>query len=440
MKIKLKNYARQLWLSLLLMVGVAAIAVPELNGTNSGNVAKIGNTEYETLQEAFYVAKNGQTVTLLDDVDATGNMYAGDTRYNLWVKSDITVDGDGHTLTVKGRGIGVKGASGNIDVTFKDLTIENKSSGARCIDTRGKIGSLTLEGVTLSTDGAPSGYTQPLTIGGSQADVATVNITNSTIQTNDAGTAYYAIITFNPVNMTISNSTLKGWACIYAKDPDSSAGSEGSVFTLDNCTLVSNNNNKGESNTFGAIQINDDNVTVNVTNTNITIQNKYDPKQGLACISSIDKDLNPATYTGSKITLGEGNTVTFNNMEGATGSCEYIVNQGDNTFEISGGTFNADPSNYLAEGFKAVESNGTWTVQRISYVAQIGEGENVVKYETLDDAVAAVPDNGAEPTLITILCDVENGNGIKTVAAHPKNVVIDFDGHSYRVGKGLVGS
>lgn len=88
MKIKLKNYARQLWLSLLLLVGVAAIAVPGLNRTNSGGVAKIDGTEYATLQEAVDAATDGQTVTLLDDVDATGNMYAGDTRYNLWVKSD----------------------------------------------------------------------------------------------------------------------------------------------------------------------------------------------------------------------------------------------------------------------------------------------------------------------------------------------------------------
>ena len=46
MKIKLKNYARQLWLSLLLLVGVAAIAVPGLNRTNSGGVAKIDGKEY----------------------------------------------------------------------------------------------------------------------------------------------------------------------------------------------------------------------------------------------------------------------------------------------------------------------------------------------------------------------------------------------------------
>ena len=52
------------------------------------------------------------------------------------------------------------------------------------------------------------------------------------IHTNNDGTAYYAIITFNPVNMTISQSTLKGWACIYAKGPNSSVGSADSVFTV----------------------------------------------------------------------------------------------------------------------------------------------------------------------------------------------------------------
>ena len=73
MKIKL-NYARQLWLSLLLLVGVAAIAVPGLNGTNSGGVAKIGSTEYATLQEAVdaaYADMTGDvTIELIADISA----------------------------------------------------------------------------------------------------------------------------------------------------------------------------------------------------------------------------------------------------------------------------------------------------------------------------------------------------------------------------------
>ena len=236
-------------------MAIFAFMLPLAAAWAAENVAKIGDTQYETLQAAFNAAQDGQTVTLLKDYDATGEAMAGGTRQFVINKS-ITFDGGGYTLTTKERGIGVGNVNGNvaadINVTIKNVTVLNTSEGARCIDTRGKIGSLTLEGVTLSTDGATSGYTQPLTIGGNQANAATVTITNSTIQTNDAGTAYYAIITFNPVNMTISNSTLKGWACIYAKGIDGSAGSAGSVINIDGCTVVSSNDYSGVSNAFSA--------------------------------------------------------------------------------------------------------------------------------------------------------------------------------------------
>lgn len=94
MKIKLKNYARQLWLSLLLMVGVAAIAVPGLNGTNSGNVAEINGTGYETLQDAFDTATDGQTITLLGDITQDDGLKFD--RSNVSAKLDL----NNHTLTV----------------------------------------------------------------------------------------------------------------------------------------------------------------------------------------------------------------------------------------------------------------------------------------------------------------------------------------------------
>ena len=64
MKIKL-NYARQLWLSLLLLVGVAAIAVPGLKETNSGGVAKIDDTEYATLEAAVAAAEDGAIIKVI---------------------------------------------------------------------------------------------------------------------------------------------------------------------------------------------------------------------------------------------------------------------------------------------------------------------------------------------------------------------------------------
>ena len=255
----MKHWIRLLCLPLLAMV--AGIA-------SAQNVAKVGSTEFETLQAAFNAATDGETVTLLKDYNAANETMAGGTRQFV-IKKSITFDGNGHTLTTKQKGIGIGNVNGdlssNINVTIKDITIVNSTSGARCIDTRGMIGSLTLNGVTLNTNGA-SGFSQPLTIGGNQSSAATVNITNSTIQTNEAATAYYAVITFNPVNMTITNSTLKGWACIYAKGQDGSAGSAGSTFKIEGSDIFSNNKYSGNSNTFGAFVFEDNNVTVDVTN------------------------------------------------------------------------------------------------------------------------------------------------------------------------------
>ena len=368
----MKQWIRFLCLSLLLIA---------TGNASAQNVAKIGDTEYETLQGAFNAATNGQTVTLLKDYIASNEAMACGTRQFVINKS-ITFDGGGFTLTTKQNGIGIGNVTSNVDqtyaienninVTIKNITILNQSKGARCIDTRGKIGSLTLDGVTLNTQGA-SGTTQPLTIGGDQAETATVSISNSTIQTNDAGTAYYAITTFNPVDMTISNSTIKGWACIYAKGQNSSAGSDGSTINIDGSALVSSNDYSGSSNAFSAFMMEDNNVNINVTNSKITINNTGDQKQTVV-------GYNYNSRTGL-VTLGDGNTVTF----AGPNDCELLLNGSNANISLIGGTYNFDPSEYLAEGYKAVKENGTWTVKEIVYVAQIG----VTKYESLAEAVAA---------------------------------------------------
>lgn len=59
------------------------------------NEAKIGNTEYATLKEAFAAAKKGDTVTLLTDITLTEQINVTDQE----VLSGITLDGAGHTIT-----------------------------------------------------------------------------------------------------------------------------------------------------------------------------------------------------------------------------------------------------------------------------------------------------------------------------------------------------
>ncbi len=295
-------------------------------------VALIGAVVYQTLTAAFAAAVPSDVVKILKDYNASNEPMSAGTRQFVINKS-ITIDGQGHTVQTKNRGFGVgnvnNNLSSNIDVTFKDITILNPTNGGRCIDTRGKIGVLTLDNVVLSTQGATGQYTQPLTIGGNQSDIASININNSTIQTNEDATAYYAIITFNPVNMTISNSTIKGWACIYAKGPDSSAGSAGSTFTVtSNSNLVSYNCYSGVSNAFSAVEIEDSNVTVDITDSNIAIHNSGDQIQSIFGFPDF-------SITGCNLSL-IGNNIDFDNT--GSGSCALIVNQGSNTLVYSDNT------------------------------------------------------------------------------------------------------
>ena len=372
---------------------VASITVEETaTMQSSSDVAKIGSVNYTKLQDALNAATAGQTVTLLQDIDATSMMYSGDSRFNLWIKEGITIDGDGHTLTVKGRGIGVQGASGNIDVTFKDITVTNTgNANGRCIDTRGKLSSLTLDNATLTTaESSYEGYLQPLTIGGNQSDAATVNIVNgSQIITVENANKGYAITTFNPVNMTISGSTLKGWSCLNIKGPDSSAGSAGSVITVTNSTLTSANGTPGETNAYSLVKIEDDNVKVDITNSTLNVIGN----DNMQAIVSFQK-VSSVSYSNSTVTLGEGNTVnftgttSFDNVEGS-------VNP-DSKLEVVGGKYSEPvPASLISpkavvqpteDGYFVLKAYDTETAAEAAAVAKIGD----VKYATLPLAIEAV--------------------------------------------------
>ena len=91
---KAKKY---LAIALTLMLVVACLAV---SAAAEGNVAKIGDTEYDTLAEAVAAAQSGETVLLLKDVTVAAT--AGGYNKAGLVISGITLDGDGHTLTVTG--------------------------------------------------------------------------------------------------------------------------------------------------------------------------------------------------------------------------------------------------------------------------------------------------------------------------------------------------
>ena len=308
-------------------------------------------TGMAALRAALDGADSKDVILLMNDVTLT----LGATNARFPISKSVTLNGNGHTVTTNGRGFGVGAdATSKVDVTFKNITITNAQASGRCIDTRGNLASLTLDSVTLKTTSS-SGYVQPLTIGGNQSDVVPVTIKNSTIQTSDDGRYGYAIITFNPVNMKISDSEIKGWACIYAKGPDGSAGSDGSSYSIDNTHLVSKNVYAGDTNAFCAIKM-EDNDIINFILRDCTLDIiSASNWQGIVAF----RDLEQNPVSGCALSILPGNTVNFD------GDYAYFVNGTENgsILYITGGTFNKNPTDHLVEGYVAQDNgDGTWTV------------------------------------------------------------------------------
>ena len=122
-------------------------------------------------------------------------------------------------------------------------------------------------------------------------------------------------------------------------------------------------------------------------------------------------------YANVKINITGGNIGSLSFAEMANTELRA------NSLVVTGGTYEVDPSAYVAEGYEAVKNNNdTWTVQEATAkVAQIGN----VKYATLAEAIAAVPTDGTETT-ITMLADAAANTGV-TIAAN-QNIVLELNG------------
>ena len=390
-----------------------------------------GTDHYETLTAAINAAPSGATITMLEDATISSG---SSTSSRFAISKSLTFEGNNHTVTINNRGFGVgMNASAPVDVTFKDITITNSTNGGRCVDTRGNLNSLTLDNATLKTTGT-SGYLQPLTIGGNQSTTAEVNIINgSVIQTSNDGSKGYAIITFNPVDMTIDDSTIKGWACIYAKGVDGSAGSAGSTFTVTDSTLISKNLNSGLTNAFGTIVVEDSNINFDISGCDISIDGEANHQFLFTNNVEYLKDyVDPdAEIEDVTVALGAGNNVELKAMG------DFSIDETDDvTLVISGGTFSAPvPDEFCANGYTGVNgaTQGTYTVATTDgYVAKV----DGVLYETLQEAIAAATAGDT----IEILGDLDLssvGNGTYPLQDEHyfdiTDVMLDLKGHTITV-------
>ena len=348
-------------------------------GVAKAYLAKVGDTSYYTMDEAFKAqTASGKPIVLLRDY-TTGSTFNSGTVARV-------VDLNGHTWTCTGTD--ANSAAFEINNPNASLTVKNgKIVSSQLVGlipsaNGGTIkydnSSLTFENVQMSTT-ATSGIE---TNGNNTND--TVKLVNSTLNVPNGFGIYFP----SSGELIIENSKITAKTMGVQVCAGSLSINEGSAITVTGDAVEKTEND-------GAIQ---DGAAISIVN-----------RTGY-------KGLGTVTVSGGKFTAKKGNSAIKaynweNNTESKFTAREKVA--------VSGGTFSsAVPEEYCAEGFIPTKNeDGTYGVKEGKYVAQIGD----VKYETLADAIAAANDGDT----ITLLADINTPEKTYEIT---KNLTIDLNG------------
>ena len=140
-----------------------------------------GTMGYKTLEEALEVAKDKDTITLLNDVTISGG--AGDTQGILTIDKNITIDGQNHRIT----------AENNVQTGSSMINIQNGAN-------------VTIKNVKIDSENTKHGlntYTAP-----DATEKTTVTLENVEIKN---GTGYGIVANNTVVNATNLTTSGNGW-------------------------------------------------------------------------------------------------------------------------------------------------------------------------------------------------------------------------------------
>ena len=198
-------------------------------------VAKIGNTEYTTLAEAFDAAEDGQTITLV--ADCTGDGIKA--PQGKFTNSGLTIDFNGHTYTMDGAMVGSTGTQTQAMQLLKDNKITLKNGTLTSEKAKMLIqnySDLTLKNMTLTLNNP--NYASAYTLSNNNG---TVVIDGTTINANPAGGFAFDVCryaSYPSVDVTVKGgSTINGNVEVYASNSDAK---DGFKLTLTSGTMTGN--------------------------------------------------------------------------------------------------------------------------------------------------------------------------------------------------------
>ena len=381
MKRKLLSVLLTLCLAFSLLP-TAALADGE--GTQTNDVAQIGETKYATLQEAVNTA-NDNTVKLLENVTEDINIPTG---------KNVTLDLNGHKITsVSGHTITVeKGGKLNISDSVGTGVVDNTSHGKGAIVNSGEV---TLNGGTFKRS-AENGTYSPYFNGRNSwytiANYGTMEI-NTGVTVENAG-GYSSMIRNGGEATADCNLTIRG------------GNFTGGINTVKNDlfgVLTINGGNFSNTAQYVIMNWNKAEITAGTFQT-------LDTASAVLFTSAFGRDAN---YVGEL-------TISGGEFKHASDTQEMIVDHYDESNKgnavVTGGKFDADISKYIPTDY-VQSADGT--------VEKLGETNAVAKvggtyYKTLADAVAAAQDGDT----ITLLKDAELTSTLNLA----KNITIDGQG------------
>ena len=370
------------------MLPAAALAEGE-GGTSTKGVAKVGETEYPTLQAAIDKAAKNATVTLL-----------ADTRENVTISTPyVTLDLNGHTLngstgerkpalTITAR-VTVKDSSeGQTGTIMREDTAANSGvSSHYVIDVQGS-GWLTFESGTVK-NGSGAGGTKGASL----------------VRVGDDSVAKYPGLNIKGGTFTQDNFI---------------------VIKVDRGDLFLNGGTLNSANSYAVENWLRATIKGGTVNGNVSSWTYSKGSNSTLTISggTVNGDVESVSYDGAEGKLAKveitGGTVNGTLSTKIYGE-ETAPGKDMATIEITGGTFSRDPSAYLVEGSTATpNSNGTYGVAK-AYLAKVGE----TSYYTMDEAFKAQTKSGEA---IVLLRDYTTGSTFNsgTVAR-----VVDLRGHTW---------
>ena len=385
-------------LALVMALSLCSVSWATEDGDTEGTtatkpaVAKVGDQEYATLEEAVDAATEKATVTLL-----------ADTRENVTISTNrLTLDLNGHTLnggTVKGKPA--------LTVTARYVTVKDSSEA--------QTGTIMRED-TAETSGVSSHYV--------------IDVQGKSLLTFESGT----------VKNNSGNTEGKGASLVRVGDDSVSAWPQltikGGTFTQDNFvaikvdrgTLYLNDGKVNSANSYAIENWHNATIkggTVNGAVAAWTYSGGYNS----------DLEISGGTINGNVTSVNYGNaedrtatvTITGGTVTGELGA--YTYNNGSTaaadatmaTIKVTGGTFKNDPSKYVVEGSTATKnSEGKYGVEK-AYLAKVGD----TSYYTMEEAFEAQTASGKP---IVMLRDYTTGSPFRSGSI---NRTVDLNGHTW---------